>query len=355
MKSIAFVLPQYPLHIAGGYKIVFEYANKLVEDNFKVSIIFLNNDAPHFLKAPQVVKRIIMNIVTHKKINWFKLDSRINIVSSTQCKFLKKIKNVDVAVATAAITVKPTDRLFPNIQKAYLIQGYETWDMDKSDLKKTYNSGFHNITVSKWLSSIVEKATGEKPTYIRNPIDTSAFKSKISINKRNKFKIGMLYHMDPYKGSKIALDAIYKVKKQYPQVQLIMFGSCNPPANLPSWIKYYKNATQDEVIKIYNEVSIFVCGTIEEGFGLTGLESMACGDVLVSTNYLGVHEYAVNEKNALLSPIKDSNKLAENIGKVINDNDLRFKLSNNGIKTASKFSLIQSYEKLRKAIISNQN
>ena len=77
-------MPQYPLHISGGYKIAFEYANRLVDDGFNVSILFINDGAPHFLKIPNFSKRIIMNIITTKKIVGFDLDSRIKIYSSTK-------------------------------------------------------------------------------------------------------------------------------------------------------------------------------------------------------------------------------------------------------------------------------
>ena len=111
------------------------------------------------------------------------------------------------------------------------------------------------------------------------------------IEKRNPFKIGMLYHKAPYKGSKQTLNVIINLKKSYPELELIMFGTADVPKNLPKWITYYKNATQAKTIEIYNDISIFVSGTIKEGFGLTGLEAMACGAALVSTDYLGVKDY----------------------------------------------------------------
>lgn len=43
------------------------------------------------------------------------------------------------------------------------------------------------------------------------------------------------------------------------------------------------------------------------------------GAVLVSSDYDGVREYAINGVNALLSPIRDSNSLVQNVALVFED------------------------------------
>ena len=98
------------------------------------------------------------------------------------------------------------------------------------------------------------------------------------------------------------------------------------------------DASKEDTVKIYNSVSIFLCATVSEGYGLTGLEAMSCGAVLVSTDYNGVKEYAVNEENALLSPVKNVEALVCNVKKVIEDYNLRKRLSSNGISRAKNFS-----------------
>lgn len=349
-KNITFVLPQYPLHISGGYKMVFEYANRFVRDGYNVTIVFLNDGAPHFLHIPSIFKKEIMNIITKKKIKWYPIDTRIHIVSSTQLKIKKVIANTSVVFATAAITVKPVLEMFTKSKKIYLIQDFEKWDMSCNELYKTYNAGLKNIVISKWLKDMVTKHTNKEVIYIQNPIDTDIYKVKIPINKRNKYTLGLLYHKAPHKGIKYSLEAIKKVKKVYPNLKLVMFGSEEAPKNLPEWISYHKNASQNETVDIYNNVSIFVCGTINEGFGLTGVESMACGDALVSTDYLGVREYAENNINALLSPIKDVDSLANNICSLIHYDKKRVELAQNASKDVKKYSWDIAFNKLKQVV-----
>lgn len=352
MKNICFVLPQYPLRISGGYKIAFEYANRLVNDQFDVSILFVNDGAPHFLKIPNFSKKIIMNAVTKRKIKGFDLDSRIKTYSSTKKNIQAELVNTDIVITTAAIVVKKTlDFFTKKSKKFYLIQDFETWDLDKEQLYHTYNAGFKNIVISKWLKQIVDKHSRTPSVYIRNPINTNVYKTYIPSTQRDKYTIGMLYHTAPHKGCKYALEAIFKAKKEFPKLKLIMFGTAKPDFKLPNWIEFHYKASQEETVNIYNSVSIFVCGTVKEGFGLTGLEAMACGASLVSTNYQGVLEYAEHNENALLSPIKDSQALFNNIVKLIEDSELKEKLVKNSQKTISKFSWSEAYNKFKQVIL----
>lgn len=338
-------------HPIGGYKIVFEYANKFVQHGNKVSILFLNYESLKKRNIPNFLRRILINSFTRIEPSWFKLDPKIKKVSLTQKNWKSKLENPDIVIATGATTVKYTNDLFPNIKKGYLIQELETVFMSKDSLFKTYNySGFINITISKWLFNLVKRHTNNPTYYVQNAIDLNIYKIFNSIKERNIFSVGMLYHEAPYKGTKYALEAIKVLKNKYPQLHVKMFGAYPPPNNLPNWVEYTQNATQDQTVDIYNSVSIFLNSPIKEGFGLTGLEAMACGATLVSTDYMGVKEYAINNKNALLSPIKDSKKLAENVSILIENNAQRIKLAENGYNSAQNFSWVNAYTKMKKII-----
>lgn len=94
----------------------------------------------------------------------------------------------------------------------------------------------------------------------------------------------------------------------------------------------------DELSKLYSSADVFASAPYAEGFGLPPLESMACGTPVATTNCLGVREYALNENNALLSPVGDSKKLAENIGRLLTEESLAERLRKNGLETAKKYT-----------------
>lgn len=353
MKKICFILPRYVRHPIGGYKMVFEYANRLsLNQKNEVFILFLNNDALAHKKIPKGVKKILIWYFTVSGPNWFLLNKNIKCISLTQKNWNKKLKNLDKVVATAATTVEYAIKLFPSAKKYYLIQDFENWSLSNKQLYSTYDSkGFTNITVSKWLEEVVSKHTSNPTYYVQNPIDTDSYVINNKIENRNKYTVGMLYHQAKFKGTKYSLNAIYMLKKKYPKLKVFMFGAYPRPRDLPNWINYTQNASKEETINIYNSVGIFINGSVKEGFGLTGLEAMACGATLVSTDYLGVREYAINNFNSLLSPIKDSRKLAKNIDFLFQNDKERIMLAKNGYKTAQKFSWNNAYSKFEKILL----
>lgn len=344
------MLPGVARQPVGGYKIVYEYANRLIHENCDVSILYLNQDLLKNYSVPSWVKKYVANILTKFEPRWFKLNPKIKKVSNLDSNYKQKLGVLDACFATSA--EKTIEEVRDNIsakQKLYFIQGYEDWNVDKKALIDTYKLGFKNIVIARWLKDIVDRYSEQPSVLIPNAIDTKCYECKIPIEKRSQHTIALLYHSAPKKGLKYAFEVLKSVKKQYPDLQVIMFGKF-PVHGLPKWITYHKNASQKETVRIYNSVQVFLCSTIEEGFGLTGIEAMACGSCLVSTDYKGVKEYAVDNYNALLSPVGDIQAQVNNVVRIFENKELREKISKNGIESVKNFTWIEAMEKFNKAI-----
>lgn len=336
--KVCFVLPGFSRTPIGGYKMVYEYANRLQQMGYEVSILSLNSNKMKQFHFPEFIRKIIVNYVNKKQPEWFSLNSNIKKISGEEKNFLIKIGECDAVFATGIQTVEVVKNNFNDAKKLYLIQGYENWGITEEYLKSTYNYGFCNIVVSAWLKDIVDRYSGTPSILLRNPIDINIYASTIEQKHRKKHSIGLLYHTDEIKGVQYAIEAIYKLKERYTDLTVEMFGMFSRPQEFPDWIHYKKSATQIETVGIYNNVQVFLCASVEEGYGLTGLEAMACGACLVSTSYKGVLEYAMDGYNALLSPVKDVDSLVNNVCKVFEDENQRIRLSQNGIESVKKYS-----------------
>jgi hypothetical protein len=77
MYKVCFVLPGIGRHPVGGYKMTYEYANRLVAEGCDVSILFMNELLYKKYKVPQFIKTNIVNQMTKIEPKWFNLDSRI--------------------------------------------------------------------------------------------------------------------------------------------------------------------------------------------------------------------------------------------------------------------------------------
>ena len=109
--------------------------------------------------------------------------------------------------------------------------------------------------------------------------------------------------------------------------------------------------SNNDVSKINNRSQVFLCTSIEEGFGLPGLEAMACGCAVVSTAYEGIFEYAIDRENALLSPIKDVDAMINNVIMLFENDELRKKIVDNGMKTAKERSFKKAADEFENIII----
>lgn len=347
---ICFVLPGVARQPVGGYKMAFEYANRLVKENHEVLILYLNQDLLKNYSVPLVVKRKIAKILTKIEPKWFDLNKKIKKISNLDLDYKEKLGKLDVCIATSAEkTVEEVNKNLIAKTKLYLIQDYENWNISDKELIATYKLGFKNIVVAKWLKQIVDQYSPTGSVLIPNAIDTSIYTETVPIQNRDNHTIALLYHESPHKGLKNAFKVLDKLKQKYPDLKVIMFGKF-PKPELPNWITYYKGASQKKTVEIYNSVKVFLCSTIEEGFGLTGIEAMACGACLVSTDYRGVREYAVNNYNSLLSPVGDIDAQVENVIRIFENKELQKNISSNGIHHVKKFKWSEAMKKLNKTI-----
>ncbi|MCM1263710.1 MAG: glycosyltransferase family 4 protein [Butyrivibrio sp.] len=344
--KIVFILPQRDKKPIGGFKIVYEYANRLSDRGHEVTIAYYCGNDLKRTKLPLQARNMLCRISVRHRPKWFNLNGNVKKI------VIPKIENTylpdaDIIFATAVGTVDAVHTLDEaKGKKYYLIQGYEVWDKTDAEVRKTYlYKDMRKICIASWLAEYMK---GEPVEVIPNPIDTQEFFIEKSIEKRNPYTISLLYHTAEYKGVNYALRALYILKSKYPQLSVWMFGVSNRPESIPKWIRYTRNAKSSELRTIYNNSAIFLCATIEEGFGLTGAEAMACGCALVSTEYKGVKEYAIDGENALLSPVKDIQALAKNVESLFQDNNLRIQLAQNGYKKIRKNSWKEAVDKMEK-------
>ncbi len=353
-ERIAFVLPGTPFRPSGGCKIVFQYANRLVKKGYHVSILFLCDLSLSNKGFPEWIRRLICTGI----VVVYPLGMELNPLVKKKTIFTlcdNKVKDGNYIIATSYRTASPVYRLSEEKgKKIYFIQGYENWTCSDKEVQQTY-CWMKNVVIARWLQKIVDSCSGTRSIYISNCIDTKKFGIDIPIKERDAFSIAALYHKAEHKGFRYTWKAIMMIKERYPDIKVRLFGLPKRPSWLPKWVNYTENANYRQLRKLYNHTAIFICSSIDEGYGLTGAESMACGCALVSTAYKGVFEYAVHNENALLSPVKDVNTMVTNIVQLISDKDLRIKLAVAGRKTIEQRSWEKAVVKFEKEVLHKED
>lgn len=309
---ITFILPGLCLKPMGGPKIIFGHANRLAEKGCDVTILFLAEKTLSSRGLPEFVRRLLCRTLRYCLPSWFTLHEKIK----TRCIF--GIDNASVCdgdriIATGVQTARGVAGL--DVSKGrpyYFIQDYENWETPDEEVRATYRLGMRNMAIAKWLVEFVRGEAKDSCAYIPNPIDTETFYRDSAIDKE-PHTISVLFHKDAHKGFDDAWKAIREAKEVIPDIKVEMFGVTRPKFELPSWVTYTYRANDEQLRHIYNKASVHVCASLKEGFGLTSLEAMACGCVLVTTDFLGSREYAENENNALVSEVGDVSSLVSNI------------------------------------------
>ena len=101
--------------------------------------------------------------------------------------------------------------------------------------------------------------------------------------------------------------------------------------------------SDNELANLYKNASILVLPSLYEGFGLPVLEAMSYGVPCVVSDNSSLREIAGD--SALLIDAYNSNDMAEKMGALLNDEELREDLSRRGIENVKKFSWIKAAEK----------
>lgn len=342
---ITFILPSPADTPSGGYKVVYEYANRLISRGYQISIGFdcrttgIQYHFPEWLRKP--LARIIGNCRCMRYPRWFHLDKRIRKF----CVFNNELPQSDYYIATAYHTTELVNK--PSCKWIYLVQGFENWeDVTDDDVYKSYQKITKRIVVAKWLLEKIESKIhcGEN-LLIYNGLDSNVFFSTCDIEDRYHHSITMLYHPGEYKGSKYGIEVIKRVKTLYPDLKVTIFGVPKRPAIIPDWIEYHQNISQEDLNSLYNATTVVLLPSIEEGFGLTGIEAMACGCVLCTSDFQGSREYAISNYNALISHPKDVDGMVRNVREAFDNRETRNRLSQNGKNIIDKFNWEKSIDK----------
>jgi glycosyltransferase involved in cell wall biosynthesis len=144
------------------------------------------------------------------------------------------------------------------------------------------------ISVSKWLDEKVSQSFFKEITHkvIYNGIDTNIFKpssSNDNVEIRNKYEIGKSFLIlgvaSPWSKRK-GLDDFIKLSYSLNQNEKILLIGLNDkqiqslPKNI---IGVKKTENKQELVNLYSAADVYINLSVEETFGLTTAEALACG------------------------------------------------------------------------------
>jgi len=114
-------------------------------------------------------------------------------------------------------------------------------------------------------------------------------------------------------------------------------------------IQYLGGMEQTELVKWYQKASLFISPSFAEGFPVTILEALSCGTPVIATPVGGVPEVVKNYETGILVPPGDYKALASAIQYLLENEDVRLKIANEGRRLIVQgYSIDVATERLRK-------
>jgi glycosyltransferase involved in cell wall biosynthesis len=334
--KINFLLPCYAWGPSGGFKVVYEYANRLVARGHHVNVIHprrLKFPPPEHLtirKRMRIARLWLTEIRSKPAIHWHTIDPRVRLlyVPTSDSRY---VPDGDILFATAWHTVRSVMECPEQKgQRWYLIQGYETWQGPQALVNETWLAPLRKIAVSKWLVNLGKELGCDDITHIPNGVDGQRYRVVTPIQRRAR-QIVMTVSQVPIKASQDGIKALEIAREKFPDMRAVVFGKDRFPPVMPSWITYVQDPSQEFLVEqILNNSSIVLSPSLTEGFGLPLAEGAACGCAMVATDSGGVRDFIIHGKTGLLSAPRDPKALAENLCMLLANDALRIRLAEEG-------------------------
>lgn len=168
-------------------------------------------------------------------------------------------------------------------------------------------------------------------------------------------KILFLGRFGKRKGIYDLLEVLEKATKEYPKIKLYAGGDgeIEKVKELIAEKKLQKNVkilgwvTGAKKEKLLKECSLYILPSYNEGMPMSVIEAMAYKNITISTNVGGLPRVINHNKNGLIINPGDKLSLYTNLKKILEDKNLREKLSNNArITTEEKFDINNTIKQL---------
>jgi len=201
------------------------------------------------------------------------------------------------------------------------------------------------VAVSPTVVEAHERYFETEWTHIPNGVDTQFFSPNaprpMSI-RADVPSVLFLGRFDPRNGLGSLIDAFKRIRGPQRPAQLVVVGDG------PLRAYYHRLAAGDPDItfvgavlgerpEYYANCSLYACPTTKASFGITLLESMACGTPIVCSDLNGFRNVVAHEREALLVPCGDSRALADALATMLDDDAMRARLGAIGRQRALSY------------------
>ena len=307
----------------GGYRTIFRLANYLGRRGHSVRVYVQPTDHLSTMTVEQI----------HSYVEKYFGPLNVELIVGHE-----HIQPADASIATFWTTANVVEKNAGSLHKFYFIQDFEPEFYDPADQKYldaelTYNLPLQHVCIGRHLGQRIEHFAGRPPEIIDFAIDHDIFQLTCSPEER-KGPLKVLFFSRPglkRRGFELGIEALRRVKEQYPDVDILLFGSTDRELGmLPFSATNLGILNQRELADTLNRVHILLCFSLSN-ISWVPFEGMASGAAVVEADVPSVRAMVPsNEACVLARPHADS--VAEAVGRLVADDALRCRIANAGVQ-----------------------
>ncbi len=187
---------------------------------------------------------------------------------------------------------------------------------------------------------------------IQAPVDTSVFDPE-KVEKDQKIadypglKIVTVGNVNPSKGIEYFIEMALILNEQHDNLDFLVVGPhfASQKAYLDKMVRMAQRhdldnlhfcGSSENIPSVLKATDVYVCSSIAEASPISVWEAMSMGKAIVSTNVGDVAKFIKSGENGFVVPTKDAVALAEMVGSLIKNTNLRRKVSANARNIAVK-------------------
>jgi len=337
--SISFILPGAGR--AGGVRVPVIQSNMLLKRGHNVKICCYRN----FYNIKDLLRFIKSIVLYYNSSDWLKIFEGETkwFKNITECDF----KNNDIIIGVGMWASQQIDKLkYLKNHKVQYIHGWTPWDMNL--MKETLELPYPKIIIANYLNDIVSKyGNANVLALIYNGIDKSEYYCYKDQRKREGF--GFVYQNHFSKDPKTMDKIIEKFNKDGSNTIIRGFGFGKRPGGIKKE-NYFRYPTIDVTRQIYNDSAVWIVPSRSEGFSLVILEAMACGCAVIATDCGAASEVIEDGESGFIAKVGDWKGITEMVSMLLNDVNLRCKISNNALKVSEKFTWEKNVNELEQTL-----
>ncbi len=352
--------------VGGAEIILYEFAKRLVKDGHKVVWFcrkFTGSAEREFINDIEVIRK--GNKLTTYLEAW-------KYYVSLNPKPDKVIDSINTICWQTPYYVDKTRRIAYVNQLAKEVFFYELPQPVSSLAYQLENWEYKSYKTTKFIcysKSVKEdlKSIGI-PSYNISVFSLGIDHSRYVVGKKSQTPLFVfIARLVRMKRADLCIKAIKIAHKKYPEVKLAIVGYGPQKNDIKKLIKkyglqknvflvnknnlYFDKNEKDVKVKLLQQAWALLLPSVKEGWGMVVTEAAACGTPSIVTDVSGLRDSVVNQKTGLvISSNPKPDELSKKIFEMIENQQLRERLSTDAIRWASNFSWEKSYREFSKLL-----